>query len=134
MRNFCHSESRAIRFADCDPAGIVYCSRFFEWFDRCFHGWLWSQGGHQSICDQLGLVGIGLITADVKFLTPGRDGDDVVVDMTIAEWGARSLTLEYKITAKTRIATGYERRGLFQKTKDGLTTAPATMLREFLDG
>ncbi len=26
-----------VEWGDCDPAGIVFYPRYFEWFDRCTH-------------------------------------------------------------------------------------------------
>ncbi|MBX2838644.1 MAG: acyl-CoA thioesterase [Gammaproteobacteria bacterium] len=134
MSKVTHTTTHAVRFADCDPAGIVHYPRFFSWFDRTFHDWLWIHSGHQTICAKLGLIGIGLIAADAKFESPATDGDDLTIQMTLEAWGNKSLSLSYRITCESRlIATGTEVRGLFEQTADGVKAALMPKLKDLID-
>lgn len=134
MGNFIHSIQHDVRFGDCDPAGIVFYPRFFGWFDRCFHDWLWTFGGHAGLCTRLDLVGIGLMGADAAFRSPARDGDTLEITMKVAGWSARSLSLEYEIRSTDLVATGHEVRGLFMQTETGIKAGEMQRLRDVIDG
>ncbi len=134
MSKASHTTTHAVRFADCDPAGIVYYPRFFGWFDRTFHDWLWVYCGHQTICAKLGLIGIGLIAADAKFVSPATDGDSLNIQMTLEAWSNKSLSLSYRITCDSRlVATGTEVRGLFEQTTNGVKAASMQKLKDLID-
>lgn len=118
-----HSIQHLTSFQDCDPAGIVFYPRFFALFDRTFHDWLREFGGHAAVCERLGAIGLGLITADAVFRSPARDGDILCIEMEILDWGRKKLALAYAITCGERlVATGTENRGIFVETDQGLRT------------
>jgi len=88
--------TRVVSFGDCDPAGIVYYPNIFRWLDATFHVQLRPFGGHGAVCAQLGSVGLGLVDVSAQFRSPLRDGDHLTILPRFAQWGRKTLTLEYE--------------------------------------
>lgn len=120
-----------ISFGHCDPAGIVYYPNYLRWFDRCFHSFLQQHhGGHAALCARLGAEGIGLMGVKTRFLSPGRDGDLMVLELAAPDWRGRSFALPYRGRVGDRILLeGTETRGLFVQRDGRLTAAPVDALR-----
>jgi len=130
-----HKTDHRVSFGDCDPAGIVFYPRFFAWFDRTFHDWLRRYGGHQALCERLGAVGIGLMSADAAFRSPARDGDALEVRLTALDWTGRSLKVEYEIVCgDRRVATGTEQRGVFLVDNGRMIAGDMLRLKDIVDG
>lgn len=124
-----------ISFGHCDPAGIVFYPNYFRWFDRCFHTYLLkTAGGHRRLCRKLDAKGIGLMDVRANFTSPAMDGDLMTLDMTIRDWGHKSLTLGYLGRIGDRaVVEGTEVRGMFV-TRDGrLRAGEMAPLRALLD-
>jgi len=124
-----------ISFGHCDPAGIVFYPNYFRWFDRCFHTYLLkTAGGHRRLCRELDAKGIGLMDVHAKFTSPALDGDLMTLDMTIREWGAKSLTLDYLGRIGDRpVVKGTELRGMFVMRDGRLRAGEMAPLRALLD-
>lgn len=119
-----------ITFGDCDPAGIVFYPNIFRWMDAAFHAALHPLGGHAVICRELGAIGLGLLDATCAFQAPMRDGDQVTLHPRIADWGRKSLTVDYKGLVGGRACfAGREVRGIFVETPQGLVAEPISRLR-----
>ncbi|QDC11244.1 acyl-CoA thioesterase [Oceanicola sp. D3] len=125
-----------ISFGHCDAAGIVYYPNYFRWFDRCFHTFLKAQhGGHAALCRQLGARGLGLISADARFRSPGFDGDVLRLEMSAGEWGRKSLRLDYSGTVGERLVIeGEEVRGVFIEDGGRIRAGDVAPLREVIGG
>lgn len=103
---------RHVRFADCDPARIVFYPRFFELFDRAteelFHsvGFYWDKEFGAN-----GLNGLPLVDASARFLSPAWFGDTLEIESWIDEWKGKVFVVEHRIRAGDReIAEGREVR------------------------
>ena len=124
-----------VSFGHCDPAGIVFYPNYYRWFDRCYHTFLHARaGGHSAICEKLGAKGTGLIDTGAKFPAPATEGALLRLELTMAEWGSRTLRLEYQgYVGSRRVVDGFEVRGLFIVTEDGrMRAGDMTPLREML--
>ena len=87
-----------VEWGDCDPAGIVYFPRFFEYFDACTNALFEAAGFRKAeMLKQYGLVGIPLVEASVQFHAPASFGDTVTVESRIVEWGKSSFRVEHKL-------------------------------------
>lgn len=129
-----HRFSTRVSFGDCDPAGIVFYPNILAWFDRAFHDWLWEFGGHETLCERHGALGIGLMDVSARFLRPMKNGDRLVIDLAVEEWREKAFRIAYEIRSGTRLtATGCETRGLFVQGETGMIAAPLDSLRELLE-
>jgi 4-hydroxybenzoyl-CoA thioesterase len=128
-------ESRVdVTFGDCDPAGIVFYPNIFRWLDKSFHDWLRTMGGHASICEKLGSIGLGLIEAQIQFRRPLMDGDVLIIIVSVPEWGSKTLGLTYEGRVGERVMfVAQETRGLFKRTSDAMVAAEIAPLRELID-
>ena len=69
-----------IEWGDCDPAGIVFYPRYFEWFDACTAA-LFALAGYpkQELLKAHGIA-IPIVDTRSRFLIPSRFGDEVTVE------------------------------------------------------
>lgn len=87
-----------VEWGDCDPAGIVYFPRFFEYFDACTNALFEAAGFRKAeMLRQYGLIGIPLVEASAQFHAPASFGDTVTVESRIVEWGASSFRVEHRL-------------------------------------
>lgn len=121
-------------FGDCDPAGIVFYPNIFRWMDGGFHHLLRAHGGHSLICEKLGAVGLGLMSATADFLAPIHDGDTLELAIHISKWSTKTISLDYcgRVGQKTAF-TGKEVRGLFKTTGNGIVAGNLDALRLILE-
>ena len=127
-----------ISWGHCDPAGIIYYPNYFHWFDAAFHAYLKSVGLDQRILkDKLGTFGTGLIDAGASFKSPVTYGDHLVLTLTISQWRAKTLRVEYHGVCDGRdIVEGHEVRGLFMAHPETgrISAAPIAPLRALIEG
>lgn len=129
-----HELKIPVSFGDCDPAGIVYYPNFYRWFDRTFHNWLRTMGGHAALCERLGLVGIGLMETNARFRRPVRDGDDLRLTMEIERWGNKTLHLGYSGWVNDiEVLEGTEVRGLFKPVETGIVAEKMSAFRDLVE-
>jgi 4-hydroxybenzoyl-CoA thioesterase len=92
-----------IEWGDCDPAGIVYFPRYFEYFDI----------GTVGMFEALGYRKPQLLEAfDIaSFRIPSRFGDDVEILTTIPEWSRSSFQVHHRLMRGSELAVeGFEKR------------------------
>lgn len=123
-----------ISFGHCDPAGIVFYPNYYRWFDRCFHSYLQARvGGHKALCAELDARGLGLMDTGARFPAPARDGDDMRLEMMVADWNRKTLRLTYRgFVGKTCVVEGFELRGLFVERNGRLRAGDMAPVREKL--
>ncbi len=87
-----------IEWGDCDPGGIVYFPRYFEYFDACTNA-LFERAGlpKPQMLKTYRIAGIPLVEARARFLMPSQFGDTVVVESCISEWGRSSFSVHHKL-------------------------------------
>ena len=85
-------------WGDCDPAGIVYYPRFFEYFDACTNG-LFEKAGFRKaeMLKTYGLLGIPMIDTRAQFYAAVSFGETVEIETRIVEWGRSSFRVEHKL-------------------------------------
>jgi 4-hydroxybenzoyl-CoA thioesterase len=86
-----------VRWADCDPAGIVFYPRFFEWMDLAAHALTREMG--VSARDMLppSLLGLPVVAAEAEFLAPARLEDVLEVRTTVTRIGRTSIGIRHEI-------------------------------------
>ena len=84
-----------IRFAHCDPAGIVFFPQYFVLFNGLVEDWV-SEGLNISyaalIADRR--VGLPTVKLEVEFKAVSRMGDDVSLSLAVQRVGRSSVTLQ----------------------------------------
>lgn len=85
----------SIRFAHCDPAGIVFYPRYFELINGVVEDWC-AQGLDMSFHEMHIVQGIGLPTVHIEtdFVKTSRMGDELIAELRVLRLGRASLTVE----------------------------------------
>jgi 4-hydroxybenzoyl-CoA thioesterase len=94
-----------IEWGDCDPEGIVYFPRYFEYFDSCT-GALFERAGlyKREMMKAYDIAGIPLVDMKARFMIPSRFGDDVMVESSVVEWGKSSFVVKHRLTKSGALA------------------------------
>ena len=84
-----------IRFAHCDPAGIVFYPQYFVLMNGLVEDWL-TDGLGAPFAELVTTRRIGVPTAriDCTFTRPSRLGDPLVLGLTVTRIGDRSIGLD----------------------------------------
>jgi 4-hydroxybenzoyl-CoA thioesterase len=89
-----------IEWGDCDPAGIVFNPRFFQFFDT--NTWLMFEAAlgvnMQELNRAFGIAGIVLVDVQGNFLKPAAFGDAVELTSRIKEFRRSSFEVEHRLT------------------------------------
>jgi 4-hydroxybenzoyl-CoA thioesterase len=114
---FSHTRTVQIEWGHCDPAGIVFNPRYFEYFD-------WSTAllfehalgmTKPEMLKAYDAAGIPLVDTRAKFLLPCRYGERVEITSTVLRLGRSSFEVEHCVHnrgslavegAETRVWTG----------------------------
>ena len=100
MASFTFRRQLTIEWGQCDPAGIVFNSRFFEMFDTST--WLLFEKAlgvkAHELAASFGIIGIPLVDAGANFLKPAKFGDVIEIASRVREFRRSSFDVEHKIT------------------------------------
>jgi 4-hydroxybenzoyl-CoA thioesterase len=95
-----------IEWGHCDPAGIVYNARFFEFFD--WGTWLLFEAAlgvkPQDLAGAFGILGIPLVDAGARFIAPARFGDVVEITSQVSEFRRSSFDVVHRLTVDGAVA------------------------------
>jgi 4-hydroxybenzoyl-CoA thioesterase len=110
-----------VEWGDCDPAGIVYFPRYFEWFDGSLFAFFEQAGLTKSeMIARYQIVGMPLVKASARFITPSTFGDRVVIETRIAEWRRSSFDVHHQLFRGSDLAVeGFETRVWTVREADG---------------
>jgi len=113
MANLVSRQQFTIKWAYCDPAGIVFNSRFFEFFD--WGTWILFERAlgvrPPDLGATFGILGIPLVDASARFLAPARFGDVVEMSSQVKEFRRSSFDVEHRLIVRGALAVeGHETR------------------------
>jgi 4-hydroxybenzoyl-CoA thioesterase len=95
-----------IEWAHCDPAGIVFNSRFFEFFD--WGTWTLFERAlgvrPPDLAAAFGIIGLPLVESSARFLAPVRFGDPVELTSQVKEFRSSRFDVEHRLTVHTALA------------------------------
>ena len=107
------SRKLTIEWGHCDPAGIVFNPRFFEFFD-------WSTAslvqaaldlGDVDVRTVHGIAGIPLVDTRANFLRPARYGDRVEIVSQVTTVGRSNFEIDHRLFNGGQLAVeGHEKR------------------------
>ena len=139
MASFIFRRQLTVEWGQCDPAGIVFNSRFFEMFDTS--SWLLFEAAlgvkPQDLGPHFGIIGIALVDASANFLKPVKFGDVIEIASRIAEFRRSSFDVEHKITLGGELAVeGGESRVWTARSKEdphkiGAVPIPSEVIAKF---
>ena len=106
MTTFTLRRQLTIEWGHCDPAGIVFNPRFFEFFDAS--SWLLFEAALGVKAEKLpavyGIFGIALVDARANFLTPVKFGDAIEIASRVSEFRRTSFDVEHHLSANGTLA------------------------------
>jgi 4-hydroxybenzoyl-CoA thioesterase len=95
-----HRRQLTIAWGDCDPAGIVFNPRFFEFFDastwQLFDTALGVKPNELNAA--YGLIGIPLVDARANFLKAVKFGDTIEIATRATKFGRASFEIEHRLS------------------------------------
>ena len=102
-----------VQWGDCDPAGIVFYPRYFEWFDACTILLFEKATGMTKIkmLEKHGGAGLALLEARAVFKVASHYGEDIEIESQVTEFRRSSFFVEHKVTKGDTLALeGFETR------------------------
>ncbi len=95
-----------IEWGHCDPAGIVFNPRFFEFFDtstwRMFDAALGVRP--EDIATTFDILGIPLVDVRAEFRKPAKFGDTIEIVSRVSEFRRSSFDVEHRISVDGELA------------------------------
>jgi 4-hydroxybenzoyl-CoA thioesterase len=100
-----HRKKIQIEWGDCDPGGIVYFPRYFEYCDICTNA-LFVHAGlpKPKMLKTYKIAGIPIVDVRGKFMIPSEYPDTLVVASSIVEWGRSSFTVRHHLYKGKKLA------------------------------
>jgi len=139
VTSFTFRRQLTIEWGQCDPAGIVFNSRFFEIFDSS--SWQLFEAAlgvkPHELAAAFDIIGIPLVDVRANFLKPIKFGDVVDVASRINEFRRSSFDVEHRLSVDGELAVeGSETRVWAARSKDdpekiGATTIPSDVIAKF---
>ena len=112
MANLINRRQFTIEWGHCDPAGIVFNARFFEFFD--WGTWTLFELAlgvkPPDLGKAFGIIGIPLVDAGARFLAPAKFGDVVEIASQVSEFRLFEL--------RRRASDFCRRRGCGRRQRD----------------
>jgi len=106
MANFVYRRHFTVEWGHCDPAGIVFNSRFFEFFD--WNAWLMIEAAlgvrPNELTAHFGIAGIPLIEAKARFLRPAKFNDVAELASEIGGFGRSSFKVQHRLFIDDQLA------------------------------
>jgi 4-hydroxybenzoyl-CoA thioesterase len=100
VASFTFRRKLTIEWGHCDPAGIVFNPRFFEFFDAST--WLMFEAAlgvkAQDLATTYRIVGIALVDARANFLKPVKFGDVIEIVSRVSEFRRSSFDVEHRLS------------------------------------
>jgi 4-hydroxybenzoyl-CoA thioesterase len=121
-----HQTTVQVRWSDADPAGIVFYSRFFEWYDLGTEALFAARGlPWPEIFPKYQIVGVPIVESGARFLSPVRYGDTVTIRSVVVWVKGKTFRVEHEVSVgPRRCAQGFEIRAWV-----GVPQAPGAPLR-----
>ncbi|MBL8973518.1 MAG: acyl-CoA thioesterase, partial [Myxococcales bacterium] len=93
-----HIHPLVVRFGDCDPAGIVYFPRFFDFVHDAMETWFSAALGLSYAQVVIGRkIGFPAVHSEADFKVPCAFGESIAVELRVAKLGRSSIGLDYLV-------------------------------------
>jgi 4-hydroxybenzoyl-CoA thioesterase len=108
-----NSRTVRVQWGDCDPAGIVFYPRYFEWFDASSI-LLFEKATRMTkirMLEKYNGAGLALLEARAVFKIASQYGDDIQIDTRVTEFRRSSFFVHHTVTKGDVLALeGFETR------------------------
>lgn len=106
MTGFVNRRQFTIEWSHCDPAGIVFNSRFFEYFDWGTWSLFETALGVRppELAAAFGIESLPLVDASARFIAPARFGDRVELVSQIAAFRRSSFDVGHQLFVSGELA------------------------------
>ncbi|HVQ79920.1 MAG: thioesterase family protein [Pseudolabrys sp.] len=139
MTSFTYRKQLTIEWGQCDPAGIVFNSRFFEMFDASTWQMFEAALGVKphELASAFGIMGIPLVDVRANFIKAVKFGDIVDLTSRVSEFRRSSFDVEHRLSVGGEVAVeGGETRVWASCSKDDLekiggTAIPGEVIAKF---
>ena len=106
MASFTFRRQFTVEWGQCDPAGIVFNSRFFEMFD--ISTWMLFESAlgvtAHELAETFDIIGIPLVDARANFVKPVKFGDVAEIVSRVTEFRRASFDVEHQLTVGGELA------------------------------
>ena len=106
MANLVYRRQFTIEWGHCDPAGIAFNSRFFEFFD--WSSWLLFEKAlgvrPSDLGTTFGILGIPLVDARARFQRPAKFNDVAEITSEVSEFRRSSFEVRHLISIGGELA------------------------------
>ncbi|TAK49482.1 MAG: acyl-CoA thioesterase [Xanthobacteraceae bacterium] len=101
-----------VEWGDCDPAGIVYNPRYFDWFDSSTANLFAVLGvPKRQMLTEYASAGIPLVETRATFMRPSKWGDEIVINTRFIEIRKSSFKVAHRLYNNNELAVeGFETR------------------------
>jgi 4-hydroxybenzoyl-CoA thioesterase len=139
MANVTHRRQFTVEWGSCDPAGIVFNGRFFEFFDVSAWEMFEAVLGvpRADLFAAYDIMGIPLVDARARFILPVKFGDAAEIGSEITEFRRSSFDITHRLSVGGELAVeGRETRVWATHDKDDpsrikSTPIPAAVIERF---
>jgi 4-hydroxybenzoyl-CoA thioesterase len=110
-----------IEWGDCDPAGIIFYPRYFEFFDACTNALFERALGMPKhvMLEKYAIVGMPVVEARASFLSSASFDDGVVIESSVTAWGRSSFSILHRLHAgNVPVVEGFEKRVWAMRSPD----------------
>lgn len=130
--------SLRVRWAECDPQGIVFNANYLLYLDIAFTEWMRSILGDPRDLADRGLDAV-LGEVNVRFRAPARFDDPITIRLVATELGETSLCTRHQIMGRKGVLSeGWMRHVFVSPVSLDKTTIPAetreALSRQLHDG
>ena len=123
-----------VQWGDCDPAGIVFYPRYFEWFDACTILLFEKATGMTKIkmLEKYGGAGLALLEARAVFKVASHYGEDIEIETEVTEFRRSSFFVQPHGHQGRRAGAGGLRDAAVDRARSGRSPSsnPAPMPAE----
>lgn len=121
-----------VRYAECDPQGIVFNSRYLEYFDIAITElWREALGPYELVMKELD-IDLVVAEAGVRYLLPLRFDEEFELRATLSRLGTTSTTTAISVSRGGEITAEGELRHVFVTRGTAAKTAIPEQVRSAL--
>lgn len=109
--------NRRVNFFDCDPAGIIFFSRVFEFCHAAYEQLIQSFELDEDYWDNPSYV-VPIIHTECDYFKPLKYGDDISIEVSVTKLKSSSFELTYKLILNKEACASVKTVHIFVRRED----------------